>query len=136
MLSSVSIILNCLTLQQHENYIRWQNQQTEQNKERNQDHWFRNERKRRHDSASIRDSETTTCESLDFWDDQPDVKRPMLQAPTGVKPYGERVKLSLIMIKNDERNEIVWGKNSLGEFEFYFFTQVTHVSSQTITRRD
>ena len=60
----------------------------------------------------------------------------MLQAPTGVKPHGERVKLSLIMIKNDERNEIVWGKNSLGKFEFYFFTQVTHVSSQTITRRD
>ena len=60
----------------------------------------------------------------------------MIKVNTSLNLYLTRIKLSLIMIKNDERNEIVWGKNSLGKFEFYFFTEVTHVPSQTITRRD
>ena len=45
----------------------------------------------------------------------------MIKVNTSLNLYLTRIKLSLIMIKNDERNEIVWGKNSLGKFKFYIF---------------
>ena len=60
----------------------------------------------------------------------------MLQAPTAVKPHGEQVKLSLSMIKSDDRREKVWSKKSLGKFSFNFESTYIDISSQKITKRN
>ena len=60
----------------------------------------------------------------------------MLQAPTAVKPHGEQLKLSLSMIKNDERRDKVWSKKSLGKLSFNFESTNIDISSQKITKRD